>query len=179
MKKFAQFLIVFVSIAIILYFMEIIDLKKIYQTMVGIASPVKKELSIEEKAEKIDAFFAKVNAPVVGYGREFVFASEKYKIDWRLLPAICRQESCGGLFPYNGDPQNILGYKINRDIKSIKEAAELSAKSLSGNGKRTHLLYKDKNLRERLVVYSGNERDYADKVFSFMKEIHSDDKTIR
>ncbi len=169
MKKF---LLILISFIVILHFTGIIDLEKIYKNIKNITFYHKKELDRQEKAQRIDNFFASINAPVTGYGMDFVLISEKYKIDWRLLPAICRQESCGGIYYYNNDPQNVFGYKIEGDIRTIKEGIDLSAKSISGNGRRTYLLYRGKNLRERLAVYSGGENGYADKIFSFMNEIH-------
>lgn len=172
MKKLVRFFIVLISFAVILHFMEIIDLREILKIMKELNLSSETQTTRKEKAEKIDTFFASFNAPVTGYGMEFVLASERYDLDWRLLPAICRQESCGGLYPYNNDPENIFGYKIKKDIRSIKEAIHLSAKSISGNGRNTHLLYKGKSLREKLLVYSGREPGYPDKIFFFMDQIH-------
>lgn len=177
MKSLFNFLFILISLLLIFHFVKIMDLKKILNYLWSqnyLDTTENSQLSREIKARKIDTFFASFRAPVMGWGMEFVRASEKYGIDWRLLPSICRMESCGGKFPYNGDPQNILGYKIKRNIKSIEEAIDLSAKSISGNGRVTSSLYRGKDLRGRLAVYSGREVGYADKIFFFMKEIHSD-----
>ena len=56
------------------------------------------EVIRKEKAEAIDAYFAKYNAPLKGYGMKFVVESEKNDIDWRLLAAIAMRESTGGKF---------------------------------------------------------------------------------
>lgn len=44
----------------------------------------------------IDNFLIKNNSPMAGTGKVFVQASDKYNIDWRLLPAIAFQESTLG-----------------------------------------------------------------------------------
>ena len=46
------------------------------------------EVERKEKADAIDAYFAKYDAPLEGYGMKFVIEAEKNGIDWRLLPAL-------------------------------------------------------------------------------------------
>ncbi len=66
-----------------------------------------REKVLKTRAKKISwvrAFFRAHNAPLEKYADEFVYASEYYNIDYRLLPAISIVESSGGkkLFrPYN------------------------------------------------------------------------------
>ena len=178
MKKIVRFVILLVSFAIILHFMEIIDLRKIINRIKSFNYIYKSELPRQEKANKIDAFLSLMDAPVAGYGMDFVLVAEKYNLDWRLLPAICLLESAGGKFPYRNDPENVMGYIVDRDIVSISEAINLSAKSLSGNGRTTHRLYKNKSTRQKLYIYSGGEPNYHNKIFSLMEKIYDDGKPI-
>ncbi len=59
----------------------------------------------------INRFLSKYSSPMVGMGEEFVFAADRYGIDWRLLPAIAFQESnLGKKIPK--DSYNPFGWAI-------------------------------------------------------------------
>lgn len=168
MKKLFKLFLTFIFILVIWALFKI-DIKKFFSD----STPKKTELSIEDKARKIDTFFASTNSPLTGHGRDFVVISDKYGLDWRLMAAICRVESTSGRYFYKRDRENVLGYKTKKDIKSIEESIELSCRSFSGESSRTYMLYRNKTYSQRLFVYSGGEEGYASKVYSYMREIHT------
>lgn len=80
-------------------------------------SPKQREYLLRVRPKKIQAlkrFFAAYRSPLINYVEDFVYASEYYQIDYRLLPAISIVESSGGkrLFkPYNPFGWGKWGYK--------------------------------------------------------------------
>lgn len=71
-----------------------------------------------KKVAWLKAFFARYNSPLKANVYDFVYASEYYGIDYRLLPAISIVESSGGkhLFkPYNPFGWGRHGYKSFHD----------------------------------------------------------------
>lgn len=51
---------------------------------------------IDARAKIIEGFFKDYKAPLSAYGTTFIAVSDKYNLDWRLLPSIAMQESNGG-----------------------------------------------------------------------------------
>ena len=68
------------------------------------------EVDRKDKADAIDAYFAKNDAPLEGYGMKFVLEAEKNVIDWRLLPAIAMRESTGGKHACKSVKNSVFGY---------------------------------------------------------------------
>ena len=50
----------------------------------------------DSRSAIVDRFLAKYSSPMFGTGKSFVASSDKFSIDWRLLPAIAFQESSLG-----------------------------------------------------------------------------------
>jgi hypothetical protein len=68
-------------------------------------------LTVEERAAKIDAFFAKKgNLPAAGKGIIFVTYADKYGIDWRLVASKNFIESTGFKFACKNDKYNGFGW---------------------------------------------------------------------
>ena len=59
----------------------------------------------DNRAERLEQYFAANASPFVGKGENFVSVADKYDIDWTLLPAIAKLESQLGkqipAFSYN------------------------------------------------------------------------------
>ncbi len=71
-----------------------------------------------KKVAWLKAFFARYNSPLKANVYDFVYASEYYGIDYRLLPAISIVESSGGKYlfrPYNPFGWGRHGYKSFHD----------------------------------------------------------------
>src|SRR3989344_5835904 len=70
---------------------------KLYAALPGSNSSVSTDIKISDaRARIIDDFFKSYKSPLASYGDIFVSVSDKYKLDYRLLPSIAMQESNGG-----------------------------------------------------------------------------------
>ena len=132
------------------------------------------EVSIEDvradRAAKIDAYYGKHKLPLTGYGMKMVLASEKYGIDWRLIPAIGMRESTGGKFACYNNPFGWGSCKIK--YSSFDEAIESLARNLGGANPRTSYYYAGKSTLEKLYYYNGTVvASYPKEVVKIMDKI--------
>jgi hypothetical protein len=123
--------------------------------------------TIDERAERIDAYFEKRGMPLTGYGAKFVEVADKYGIDWRLLPAIGVRESSGGKHLMNNNPFGWGSAKI--PFTDFNDAIEVVAYNLSGNNPNTARYYKDTDSYKKLWYYNGTVMPtYPDEVIAIM-----------
>lgn len=124
----------------------------------------------EERAEKIDAYYAKRGMPLEGYGAKLVAEAEKNNLDWRLLPAIAIKESTGGKFACYKNPFGWGSCKIK--FASYDDAIEAVARNLGGNNPNTARYYKDKTTEEKLHHYNNSVvPTYTGEIMQFMELI--------
>ena len=124
----------------------------------------------EDHAKKIDAYFAKRNMPLEGFGVKMVKAAEDNNLDWRLLPAIAIKESTGGKFACHNNPFGWGSCKIK--FKDFDTAIETVARNVGGNNPNTDHYYKDKTTREKLHHYNNSVvPTYTAEIFEFMELI--------
>ena len=91
----------------------------------------RREYLLKVRSKKIawlKAFFSRYNSPLKANVYDFVYASEYYGIDYRLLPAISIVESSGGKYLFR--PYNPFGWG-KRSYRSFKEAIWDVARGLS------------------------------------------------
>lgn len=120
-----------------------------------------------EHARKIDAYFAKRNMPLEGYGAKLAKEAEDNDIDWRLLPAIAIKESTGGKFACHNNPFGWGSCQIK--FSSFDDAIETVAQNLGGNNPVTEKYYKGKTNEEKLYAYNGSViPKYTSEVLAFM-----------
>ena len=121
----------------------------------------------DEHAKKIDAYFAKRDMPLEGFGAKMVKEAEKNNLDWRLLPAIAIKESTGGKFACDNNP---FGWgSCNIEFKSFDDAIETVARNLGGNNPNTARYYKDKTTQEKLWHYNTSViPTYTKEILKFM-----------
>lgn len=132
---------------------------------------------LKDKAEAIDAHFAKYDMPLRGMGMKMVEEAEKNGLDWRLIPAIAVRESTGGKFECKKVPNNAFGWgSCKIGFKSNEEAIETVARNLGGNNPKTARYYGDKTTIEILRAYNPPSvvPRYAEQVISIMNEIGGD-----
>lgn len=133
----------------------------------------------DTRAAKIDAYFAQWDLPMSGYGAAMVAAADSYGLDWRLLPALAKLETTGGkhLCQNPKGKNNPFGYgSCAIGFESFEQSFYTVAKTLSGNGKNTSHLYKDKSIEQILEVYNppatpGITPDYHGKALKIMSDI--------
>lgn len=122
------------------------------------------------RAQKIDAYFAKRNMPLQGYGAKLVKVAEENNLDWRLLPAIGIKESTGGKFACYNNPFGWGSCKIK--FKDFDTAIETVAYNLGGNNPNTERYYKDATTTEILHHYNNSVvPTYTKEIFAFMELI--------
>lgn len=90
-------------------------------------------ISLDGRPKIVANFFNDRNSVLSSYSEIFVAVADKYKLDFRLLPAIAMQESNGGKKIIRGS-YNPFGYGIYGDLvirfKSWEEAIERVGKAL-------------------------------------------------
>ena len=92
-------------------------------------------------------FFEERGSPAAHLSRDFVVASDRNGLDWRLLASIAFVESGGGKDFRNN---NIFGWDNgNHTFPSVRDGVHRVASRLA-NSK----LYKNKDLEEKLAVYN-------------------------
>jgi len=137
------------------------------------------EVARKEKADAIDAYFAKYDAPLEGHGMKFVIEAEKNGIDWRLLPAISMRESTGGIHACKKVPNSVFGWgSCKISFNSIDESIEIVSRSLGGNHPGTARHYEDKTVTQILKKYNSVIPGYSSQVIKIMKAIKDDGQEI-
>lgn len=117
----------------------------------------------DERADKLNTYFAKWNMPLEGYGAKFVEEADKYGLDWKLLPAIGVAESSGGKYMKNNNPFGWGSCEI--PFKDFNEAIEVVMWNLAGENPKTAKYYKDADLDKILWYYNGSViKTYPNKI---------------
>src|ERR1035437_8692478 len=166
-QKINQFLHSFVAIPMLAIALPITGMGSIPNTFAILDS--NKDVAVEastittqeetirkEKADAVDAYFAKYDAPLEGYGMKFVLEAEENGIDWRLLPAIAMRESTGGKHACKKVPNSVFGWgSCKISFNSIDESIETVALSLGGNHPDTARHYENKTVTQILKKYNS------------------------
>jgi hypothetical protein len=132
------------------------------------------QLEREENAAKIDAYFAKGNMPLAGYGMKMVLEAEKNGLDWRLIPAIAVRESTGGRHACKSVSYSAFGWgSCKISFKSYDHAIESLAEHLGGNNPKTARYYDNKSVKDILRTYNPPSvvPTYAEEVIAVMNKI--------
>lgn len=129
----------------------------------------------EERAAKIDAYFAKGNMPLAGYGMKMVLEAEKHGVpDWRLIPAIAVRESTGGINACETASYSAFGWgSCKISFKSYDHAIEVLATNLGGDNPKTARYYDNKSVEQILKVFNPPSvvPKYAQQVMAIMDKI--------
>lgn len=158
-------------------FMASIDKAMLSADMITqtVLSPEEQKLQLEreERAAKIDAYYARHDLPLEGYGMKMVLEAEKYGVDWRLAPALAMRETTGGKFACHNNPYGWGSCKIK--FESFDQAIETVIMNLGGHNPRTARYYKGKTVRGILETYNPPSvvPTYADEVLAIMNKIDS------
>ena len=130
--------------------------------------------TVDDRAAKIDAYYAKYDLPLAGYGTVMVMAADENQLDWRLLPALAMIETTGGKFHCKKVANNDFGWASCKvGFQSREQAIHSIAEHLAGNRSATAHYYVGKDTREIIETYNPPSivPDYADKVMGVMKKI--------
>ena len=123
----------------------------------------------DERAARIDRYFAERNMPLAGHGARFIEAADRCDMDWRLLPAIAVRESSGGKQACGNNP---FGWASCRaDFESIEQAIEVVGANLCGFNPGTSSYYKNKTTYERLWSYNGSVNpSYPEEILKIIEQ---------
>ncbi len=136
-------------------------------------------MTATERAAKIDAYFAKYDLPLAGYGKAFVDAADREGIDWRFVASKCFIESTCGKFMPKGT-NNPLGWGCSTAAKCIRfesyeQAIDEVTANLAGNREGTAKYYAGKTLSQKMSFYNSVNPKYQTLVFRTMDKIASID----
>lgn len=131
-------------------------------------------ISSDGRAKIIESFFREYNSPLSFYSEVFIQVSDRYGLDWRLLPSIAMQESSGAkrIIQESHNPFGfgIYGSKVIR-FQSWEEGIETVGRALKEE-------YIDKGLKtpdQIMVKYTPPSLSkggaWAKGVNSFMFEL--------
>ena len=132
------------------------------------------QLEREERAAKIDEYFANGNMPLAGYGMKMVTEAEEHGLDWRLIPAIAVRESTGGLYACKKATYSAFGWgSCKISFKSYDHSIEVLAMNLGGDNPKTSRYYDNKSIEQILKTYNPPSvvPKYADQVIAIMNKI--------
>lgn len=130
---------------------------------------------IDPQAEILSAYLAKYNSPMQYNAQDFIDASNKYNLDWKMLPAIAGVESTFGKFipgGYNAWGWGVYGTQAIY-FKSWRDAMFTIAQGLREN-------YLNKGLTDPYAinpVYAASP-SWGWKVAYFMQDIENFSKTF-
>lgn len=128
---------------------------------------IKKQAIIDDRANRIDAYYWSKGMPLEGYGKKMVEEADKNGIDWRLLAAISVKESSGGKYMCRNNPFGWASCKTS--FANIDEAIEVVSRNLGGNNPRTASYYSG-DTYSKLYSYNGTvEPEYPARVIRIME----------
>ncbi len=104
--------------------------------------------SSDRRLLRIKTFFRRRVCPAHEYAAEFLVASDRHKLDWRLLPSIALVESSGGKAFWNN---NIFGWDSCRyRFSSVVAGIHFVADHLANAPQ-----YRNKSIEEKLKTYNS------------------------
>jgi hypothetical protein len=112
---------------------------------------------------RLEKYFEEKQCPVKTLARDFVYAADRHKLDWRLLPSIAFVESSGGKTFRNN---NIFGWN-NGDhrFRNVKESIHTVAERLANSHH-----YRNKPIEKILTTYNPVP-GYRDRVMEVMDDL--------
>lgn len=128
----------------------------------------------DARSEIIRAFFKGYKSVLTEYASLFVSVADKYKLDYRLLPAISMQESNGGKRlikdSFNPFGYGIYGSNVIR-FSSWEEGIEIVGRALREDYLNTGLTSPEKIMTKYTPPSSSKGGVWAKGVNSFMEEL--------
>ena len=117
----------------------------------------------DPRLTRLREYLKECDCPVESMAEEFLRASDRYDLDWRLLPSISVVESGGGkAAPGN----NIFGWNCGKQkFRTVQHAIHLVAQRLAESS-----IYRDKELVDLLETYNPGRR-YPSRVMAIMSAI--------
>ncbi len=129
--------------------------------------PVAEETHQDDpRLPKLRQFFIGMNSPGYAHAEDFLSASDRFGLDWRLLPSLSILESGGGRESQNN---NILGWdSCRRKFPSVTVGINHVAYRLAESN-----CFKNKSLDDVLRIYNPKP-DYPQRAKSLMARLDPD-----
>lgn len=148
---------------------------KIYAALPGSTSSISEEINHADGRSKIiEDFFKAYKSPLSAYSNVFIQVADKYKLDYKLLPAISMQESNGGKKVINNS-YNPFGYgiygKMTLKFASWDEAIEKVGEALREDYLNQGLKTPYQIMTKYTPPSLAKEGAWAKGVTTFMEEL--------
>ena len=128
------------------------------------------EYAHDPRLARLAQFLERVHSPVKYLAVDFLTASDRHSLDWRLLPSICLIETGAGKTAENN---NIFGWDSGKKVySSVREAIYHVASRISQSR-----LYRDKSLDQILATYNPLP-DYGSRVKSVMLQVDASQPVV-
>jgi hypothetical protein len=135
----------------------------LFPAVAGVAESPKAEYRNDPRLAALERFFEERNCPLAEFAEDFLEASDRNGLDWRLLPSLSFVESSGGKDYSNN---NVFGWDNCRErFPSVRHGIYYVAERLGQSN-----LYRDKSLEQRLKLYNP-VGDYPGRVKKVMQQI--------
>lgn len=126
--------------------------------------PVGVVLQPDPRVARLERFFQHYNCPQPHHVSDYLRASDGYRLDYRLLPAISVRESLCGVSEQM--PNNHWGYHPSRQsFPSVEAGIDYVARQLAEG-----LYYQGKSLEQKLFVYNPRPK-YPVEIQQIMRQI--------
>jgi hypothetical protein len=117
----------------------------------------------DPRLARLAQFLERVHSPIKHLAEDFLAASDRHALDWRLLPSISVIETGAGK---TAEKNNIFGWDSGRKAySSVREAIYHVASRIAQSR-----LYRDKSLDQILATYNPLP-DYGSRVKSVMRQV--------
>ena len=129
----------------------------------GAPQPPPQDPPVDQRLAIVRNLFAAYHSPLQDHAQAFLTASDKHRLDWRLLPSLVILETGGRHYNYN----NIFGWGNGESrFPSVANAIEVVAKYLS-----TGAPYRGKSFEGKMRAYNPSRSDYGALVAKMMAHI--------
>jgi len=130
---------------------------------------VKKASSKDLRTEKLKDFLSSFESPLASYSAVLVKTADKYKLDWKLIPAITGVESTFGKAIPSGS-YNAYGWANGAYyFESWENSIEIVAKTLKEN-----YINRGADTVEKIApIYAPPSTTWAGKVSYFMEKLEN------
>ncbi len=118
---------------------------------------------IDERLANLKNFFSKYRSPLAAHASDFLQVSDRFGLDWRLMPSLVIIESGGRNIRNN----NVFGWGngLSR-FPSIADSLAVVADCLANK-----VPYRGKTFEDKMRAYNPRRKNYADFVRKVMDQI--------
>lgn len=119
----------------------------------------------DPRYHRLKAYFSRHQLPAASLAADFLEASDRHDLDWRLLPSLAMVESTGGKFSIGN---NIFGWdSCLTTFSTPAEGVHFVAERLANSG-----LYRGKDLLDKLRTYNPRPQ-YVRTVLQIMRALEA------